>query len=270
MRTIAHLSDLHFGRTDPAVLESLNRAVVEAKPDVVVVSGDLTQRARSHEFAQARDFLANLPHPQIIVPGNHDMPLYNVLKRWLMPLSNFRRYIGGDPVPFYADDEIAVLGLNTARAFAIKNGRINRSQVAKTCDRFSAIGKNALRVVVTHHPFAVPEGDNPKAIVGRAQMAMAAFADCKVDVVLSGHLHLSRAITSETLFAGRHAALLVQAGTSSSTRRRQEANAFNLLRIDSGRLLIEQHSWSSQDFAVIAKNFFRRTTSGWAEAEPGR
>lgn len=268
MRTIAHLSDLHFGRTDPAVLESLERAVVAAKPDVVVVSGDLTQRARSHEFAQARDFLAALPRPQIVVPGNHDVPVYNLFKRWLMPLSNFRRYIGDDIEPSFADNEIAVHGLNTARAFAIKNGRINRAQVAKACDLFSNTSGSAVRIVVTHHPFAVPEGDNPKAIVGRAQMAMATFADYKVDVVLSGHLHLSRAITSETVFGGEYAALLVQAGTSSSTRRREETNTFNLLRIDGEELLIETHSWSPESFAVIAENRFRRTASGWAEQMP--
>ncbi|MBV9571227.1 MAG: metallophosphoesterase [Alphaproteobacteria bacterium] len=266
MRTIAHLSDLHFGRTDPAVLESLESAVIAAQPHVVVVSGDLTQRARSHEFAQARDFLAGLPRPQIVVPGNHDVPFYNVLKRWLMPLSNFRRYIGRDLAPFHADEEIAVLGLNTARAFAIKNGRIGSAQVAKACDLFSGIRESALRIVVTHHPFAVPAGDNPKAIVGRAKMAMAAFADCKVDVVLSGHLHLSRAVTSETLFAGEHAALLVQAGTSSSTRRREEANAFNLLRVNGGELTVEQHAWNPGGFAVVAEDRFRRTDGGWRTA----
>src|SRR3954451_25066900 len=100
MRTIAHISDLHFGRTDEDVLEGLKHAIVESRPDIVVVSGDLTQRAKSHEFAEAKRFLEALPRPQIVVPGNHDVPLHNVVARWLTPLANFRRFISNDLRPF--------------------------------------------------------------------------------------------------------------------------------------------------------------------------
>src|SRR3569832_1650921 len=102
MRTIAHISDLHFGRTDSAVLEGLKRAIVESKPDIVVVSGDLTQRAKRQEFVAAKRFLDALPRPQIVVPDNHDVPLYNVMARWLTPLTRFRRYISKDLAPFHA------------------------------------------------------------------------------------------------------------------------------------------------------------------------
>lgn len=263
MRAIAHISDLHFGRTDPAVLEGLRQGVLQAEPDVVVVSGDLTQRARSTEFKQARDYLSTLPVPQIVVPGNHDVPLYNVFKRSLKPLTNFRRYITDELAPFHADDEIAVLGLNTARALTFKNGRISRDQVRDVRARFARTADGALRVVVTHHPFAVPESDTGNVAVGRAKMAMAAFADCKIDVVLSGHLHLSGATTSEALFPGAHASLLVQAGTATSTRLRQETNTFNLLRVDGDNLAIERHAWTTADFAVDSSERFRRASTGW-------
>lgn len=265
MRRIAHLSDLHFGRTDPAVLEHLQRAVVAVKPDIVVVSGDLTQRARTAEFRQAREFLAALPKPQIVVPGNHDVPLYNVFKRGLTPLSRFTRYIGRQLSPFYADDEVAVLGINTARAFSLKSGRINRSQVKKTCADFGPLPAAVIRMVVTHHPFAVPESGAHRTIVGRAKMAMEAFGDCKVDVVLSGHLHVSRAITSDTLYAGPHAALLVQAGTASSTRLRDETNAFNLLRLDGLRVEVERHDWEDGRFTIAGRQYFRRRQTGWVQ-----
>jgi 3',5'-cyclic AMP phosphodiesterase CpdA len=265
MRTIAHISDLHFGRTNAAVLEGLRTAIVEAKPEVVVVSGDLTQRARKREFQEAKRFLDTLPRPQIVVPGNHDVPLYNILKRWLAPLSRFRRYISADLAPFYADATIAVAGINTARSLTIKNGRINSEQVEQVCARFAALNGVVIRIVVTHHPFALPEAGSRHAIVGRARMAMAAFADCKVDVVLSGHLHVSQTVTSEILFAGPHAALLVQAGTSSSSRRRSEANAFNLLRVERDRIEIEHHGWATPRFRVVAVEQFRRSGGGWSK-----
>ena len=266
MRTIAHISDLHFGRTDATVLEGLKRAIVKAQPDIVVVSGDLTQRAKPHEFAAAKKFLRALPRPQIVVPGNHDVPLYNVLARWLTPLTRFRRYVSKDLAPFYADSEVAVLGVNTARAFTFKNGRINRGQVTLACAAFTRVSDSVVRIVVTHHPFALPENGSRKAILGRAKMAMEAFADCKVDAVLSGHLHVSQAVTSDALYAHGHAALLIQAGTASSSRRRDEPNAFNLLRIAPGLIELERHGWSAADFGVVAREQFRRTEAGWTKA----
>jgi 3',5'-cyclic AMP phosphodiesterase CpdA len=263
MRTIAHISDLHFGRTDPAVLEGLKMAIVGLKPDIVVVSGDLTQRAKRHEFAEAKRFLDALPRPQIVVPGNHDVPLYNVLKRWLTPLANYHRYISKDPAPVYSDDLVAVLGINTARAFTFKNGRINKGQVAQACAALAPLNAGVVRIVVTHHPFALPESGARKAIVGRAKMAMAAFAECNVDVVLSGHLHVSQAVTSEAIYAGGRAALLVQAGTATSTRRRDEPNAFNLLRIERDGIEIERYGWATSGFGLAACERFHRTAAGW-------
>jgi 3',5'-cyclic AMP phosphodiesterase CpdA len=263
MKTIAHISDLHFGRTDADVLEDLKLAVISAKPDLVVVSGDLTQRARSHEFAAARDFLKQLPQPQIVVPGNHDVPLYNVLKRWLMPLTGYRRYITQNLSPFYAEGEIAVLGINTARALTLKNGRINRAQIAHACEIFARLPSGMVRMVVTHHPFALPERTSHRAIVGRARRAMRAFAACKVDIVLSGHLHVSQAVTSEVLYAGSHTALLVQAGTATSSRRRHEANAFNLLHVNGETVVVERLSWANNAFVPIAHERFRRAEEGW-------
>ena len=130
MRTLVHLSDLHFGRIDESLLDPLVASVEEARPDVVVVSGDLTQRARSSQFSAAAAFLARLPSPRIVVPGNHDVPLYNVFDRFVRPLDKFRRYIEPDLSPEYIDAEIAVLGVNTARSLVVKNGRINEEQVA--------------------------------------------------------------------------------------------------------------------------------------------
>src|ERR1700730_16449971 len=133
MRTIAHLSDPHFGRIEPATVQALILTVTEARPDVVVVSGDFTQRAKERELQEARQFLQTLPSPQIVVPGNHDVPLYNVLARALNPLRNYQRYITKDLDPFYSDDEITIVGINTARSLTLKNGRINRHDGDQSC-----------------------------------------------------------------------------------------------------------------------------------------
>src|SRR5213593_2266921 len=130
MRTLVHLSDLHFGRVDEQIIEPLISAVTQINPDLVAVSGDLTQRARSQQFREARAFLDALPQPQIVVPGNHDVPLHNVFSRFLQPLAKYRRYISEDLQPFFQDEEIAVLGVNTARSLTLKGGRINEEQVA--------------------------------------------------------------------------------------------------------------------------------------------
>jgi 3',5'-cyclic AMP phosphodiesterase CpdA len=189
MRTIAHLSDLHFGRTDEAVLTALVDTIREAKPDVVVVSGDLTQRARRREFRAARDFLAMLAFPQVIVPGNHDVPLYNVYMRAFHPLSRFRRFFGEEVAPFLADDEIAIIGINTARSLTFKDGRVNREQVGDVCRRLRPLGERVTRIVVSHHPFHGTDARPGDGLVGRATMAMTSFAQCRIDLVLSGHLH---------------------------------------------------------------------------------
>lgn len=250
MRTVVQISDLHFGRVDPALLEPLRRAIVEARPDVVVVSGDLTQRARRAQFEAARDYLATLPGPRIVVPGNHDVPFYDVARRLLAPLSRFRRYVTDDPYPTFIDDEIAVVGVNTARSLTFKGGRINVAQVREIERRFEGLPERVTRIVVTHHPFDVPTGGDEDDVLGRAPMAMQAFARAEVDVFLSGHLHTSNiATTAHRYRIAGFAALVVQAGTATSTRQRDEANAFNVLRIGEADLQVQTWSWRASDGA---------------------
>ncbi len=269
MRSIVHLSDLHFGRTDATLLPALGASIRALAPDVVVVSGDLTQRARAREFEEARRFLAALPAPQIVVPGNHDVPLYNLAARWLTPLDNFRRFITNDLEPFYADREIAIQGLNTARSLTLKNGRINRAQALRACARLTNVGADTVRIVVTHHPFARPELGT-HGIVGRASMAMTAFAQCRVDVILSGHLHLSHTTESADHFRDvPHSTLLIQAGTATSSRRRHEVNSFNLLRVEREAIAVERFGWdeSGAAFKTNATEWFRAMQGGWARVE---
>lgn len=261
-----HLSDLHFGRVDRAMLQPLLLAAWEIKPDLVAVSGDLTQRARKAEFREARDFLGSLPLPQVVVPGNHDIPLYNPVLRFLKPLARYRRIISGDIAPMFIDEEIAVLGVNTTRSLVAKGGRINITQVENICMHFSRLEGEQTRIIVTHHPFDLPEGYSSVNLVGRSRMAMENFARCGVDLFLSGHLHITCAGNTARYRIPGFSALVIQAGTVISTRGRGELNSFNLLRIAPSEIQLETHAWQPGTgiFARSQASRFRRTGQGWA------
>jgi len=267
MRSLVHLSDIHFGRVDDEIVSPLIEAVKKINPDLVAVSGDLTQRARSHQFKQARAFLESLPAPQIVVPGNHDVPLHNVLARFTQPLGKYRHYITDDLRPFYYDDEIAVLGVNTARSLTIKGGRISERQVDWMRERLCASDPGAVKVVVTHHPFDLPEGHDERALVGRARMAMEQLASCGADLFLAGHLHVSHTTHSATRYKIKgHSALVVQAGTAASTRGRGEENSFNVVRIDRPHIAVERFAWQPalREFGLMTTERFRHTSDGWS------
>jgi 3',5'-cyclic AMP phosphodiesterase CpdA len=243
VRTLAHLSDLHFGRVDQGVLEALRRRVKALAPDLVVISGDLTQRARTHQFRAARAFLDSLPKPQVVVPGNHDVPLYNVLARFLAPLAGYRRVIGGDVEPGFVDEEIAVLGINTARSFVFKGGRVSQSQLVRVCEALGRLQGERTRIVVSHHPGAMEK-----------------LADCGVDVFVSGHHHATRTAHRRI---GRMSVLIVEAGTATSQRTREEPNAFNLLRVAPGRIEVDHYALHGGNFMRAAADVFLREDAGW-------
>ena len=268
MRTLVHISDLHFGRTDPLVLEPLLATIATVAPDVVVVSGDLTQRARSAEFREARDFLARISAPMVVVPGNHDVPLYRVWERFLSPLGKFTRHFGRDLEPSFVDAEIAVIGINTARSLTFKNGRINEEQMAAIHRLLDPLGGHVVKIVVTHHPFDLPDDTGDAKLVGRASEAMEVFARCGVDLLLAGHFHTSQAgDTSKRHEIDGYSALVVQAGTATSTRGRGEENSFNVLRVTSDEIVVERQAWQPERsaFAIAGSERFVRDGGRWFE-----
>jgi 3',5'-cyclic AMP phosphodiesterase CpdA len=267
MRTLAHISDLHFGRVDPAVLAPLRRHLEAARPHLVVVSGDLTQRAREKQFMQARAYLDTLPRPQLVVPGNHDVPLYDVLRRFLAPLARYRRIVTDDLQPEYIDDEIAVVGVNTARSLTFKGGRINEEQVAAVKARLCSLPESVTKILVTHHPFDVPphQGEGGH-LVGRARMAMESLAGCGADLLLAGHLHEAHVgHTANRYSIPGLSALIVQAGTATSTRTRETTNSFNLLHLDGRDIAVQSFQWNGHDFALAETQAFRHGDHGWED-----
>jgi 3',5'-cyclic AMP phosphodiesterase CpdA len=267
MRTIVHLSDLHFGRVDRQLIEPLIKTISETKPDLVAVSGDLTQRARSHQFVEARAFLDALPEPQIVVPGNHDIPLHNIFARFLGPLDKYRRYITDDLQPSFADEEMVVVGVSTARSLTIKGGRINQEQVARVREKLCSFDDEMVKILVTHHPFDLPERYSDRDLVGRARMAMAGLAECGADLFLAGHLHVTYSgHTAKRYNIRGHSALVVQAGTAASTRGRGEANSFNVIRLNHPNISVERLSWNpeSVSFVLASEEHFQHSSDGWA------
>lgn len=268
MRTLVHLSDLHFDRIDPAVLGPLRSAVHEAKPDLVAISGDFTHRARRAQFAAARAFLDTLQPPKLVVPGNHDVPYWNLARRFLQPLTRYRRYISDDLEPEYEDDEMIVLGVNTARALAHGGGRISASQVERIVRRLAALPPSLIRIIVTHHPFDLPPGVRERRLLRRARMAMARLSKANADLFLSGHLHLSHASRAADRYRIEgHSGLIVQAGTV-STRGRGEQPSFNLLRIERHEIALVKYVWDAASASFSASDWgrYRHTPDGWTAA----
>lgn len=266
MKKIVHLSDVHFGQVDYATVAPLTEAIAKVAPDVVVVSGDLTQRARESQFEEARAFLDSLPKPQIVVPGNHDVPLYNVFARFMAPLDNYRKIITEDVEQFYSDDEVAIVGVNTARSATFKNGRINEEQVERVRALLCPLSGDVTKIVVTHHPFDLPRQYSEGELVGRARMAIESLAPCGVDVFLAGHYHFGHTGDTETRYkiAGYNA-LIVHAGTATSTRGRGEPNSFNVVRVDPAELVVERYTWRPDEsvFDQFSAEHFKRSDEGW-------
>jgi len=265
MRVVVHLSDIHFGRLDPATIEPLCAAISGAKPDLLAVSGDLTQRARRSEFAAARGFLDGLPFPQVVVPGNHDVPLYNIFTRFLTPLARYRHAITDNLSPVYRDEEMIAVGVNTARSWTWGEGRINERQVDEVVAQLSVVPRDLIRIVVTHHPFDLPESVREARLLGRAEMAMKELSASGADLFLAGHLHVSHiGHTGQRYDIGNHSALVVQAGTV-STRSRGEQPSFNVLRIERPRISIRRIAWESAQrvYVDVAESTYQHGESGW-------
>ncbi len=271
MRRLVHLSDLHFGRENPALIRELLADLRRIAPSIVVVSGDLTQRARRQQFLAARAFLERIPYPKIVVPGNHDIPLYDPVRRFLLPLHRWRHYIAADMDPIYIDGEVAVLGINTARSLAFVNGRISDKQIALLRYRLCSIPDRIFKIVVTHHPF-IPPPIPPYSIVGRAAKALAVLEDCGVDLLLAGHYHVGYSDDIRSHHETIRSHILVSQASTLSTRLRREPAAYNVYDIDVPELSLTVRTWNGKVFIPTRVTRFREMKKTWSrvDAPPAR
>lgn len=261
MTVIAHLSDLHFGSEDPAAADALVAELNREALDLVILSGDLTLAARNSEFERARAFIDALEVPAITVPGNHDISPYAIAERLAAPYRRWRRHISEELEPSWFGGDVAVIGLNTARrarlGFDWSHGSLSLRQIRRLADRFAGLEDTTFRIVVAHHPFveeAIEDLTNrPRVMVKRAQLALQAFAEQRVDLVTAGHLHRTYAAAFHTepeasaviaeAELPAHKVTIIQAGTALSSRTRGEVNSFNRIEVAATHLEVHPVTW---------------------------
>jgi 3',5'-cyclic AMP phosphodiesterase CpdA len=253
MTTLLHLSDPHFGTEQPDVVDALLAFAHAQAPDLVVLSGDITQRARAAQFATAKNFVAALGAPVLAIPGNHDIALFNLLARVFRPYAAYARVFGADLAPVYDTGDLLVIGVNTTRPWRHKHGEVSAQQIRQVATQLQAARPEQLRVVVVHQPVAVPEESETHNLVRGHRPALQAWAQAGADVVLGGHIHLPCVLPLTGLARPMWA---IQAGTAVSRRTRAGGpNSVNLLRWDAsvldGACAVERWDYSAADAAFM-------------------
>lgn len=260
MTRLVQISDLHFGREDPDLLGPLRDAIRRAEPDLVIMAGDFVQRARASQFRPAARFMEQLGCPWLGVPGNHDIPLYNVFLRLFAPYRTYRRWIAEDCAPTMVLGDVSVLGLDTTDPLAHQRGRIDEADIRRIGDAI-ARSRDRLPVIVAHHPFHHAPDIEKKLMVG-APSALEHWAECGPHVILSGHLH-------RWLFEpfarrkGANMTLQLHCGTGLSTRRRGQPNDFAILDCGPDRVSVTRMLASAHRFEAAGETDFEIAPDGW-------
>ncbi len=269
MARLVHLSDLHFGAHDDKLVAAVEARIDAEKPDLVVISGDFTQRARTDQFEQACAFLTRLKergHEVIGVPGNHDIPLYDVLRRFFSPLARYRRYIDDSLCPVIELPTAVVLGVNTARSATIKDGKINDEQIDFIRNTFERVPAHIPRVLVTHHPiFALPTGQGIGEPIKNQGRVLDMIGTLGVDVLLAGHNHRASHQDSADFVTKSTGALVIQAGTATSTRVRGEQQSFNKIVINGDNVEVTLVGWHETEFRDGDPAHFTRQDGRWVK-----
>lgn len=280
MRTILHISDVHFGPPHlPRVSQGVLEFIARHTPSVVVLSGDLTQRAKPEQFREARRFVDSIPVPTIVVPGNHDVPMYRVWERVFSPFGAYRKHFGEEMEPVYRDDELLIVGINSAFNWTIKDGRIKLSRLLEVEKLLRQTPETVFKIVVVHHHMIPPPNFGSQRVLGNAYEAIDLFSSAGVDLILSGHLHQAYIGNSEEFYPkGRPPVVILHSGTTTSRRGRggeREKNTCNWIRVDGRSIVVSQYRWHPklERFAEHSRHWYPRqeldpyTLEGIAEAE---
>lgn len=260
MTTIAHISDLHFGREVSAVIHGLMESLQQVRPDLIIISGDLTQCAQRNEFEAAQTFLQQLDWPYLIVPGNHDLSERNLPERLLFPWNKWRRYISSNLEPVMKNSAFTVIGVNTARRIRLhpdwSRGSISTFQIARVKQELQTTPHDHLRLLAAHHPFWLPPQFEHRELVDRRDTALQAFRQ-DVDIILGGHVHLAYTQIADGV-------IISHAGTTFSDRLlMHQTNSFNVIRGDRRQLRLEQMVWRSARFRLAEQQVYKREENGW-------
>jgi 3',5'-cyclic AMP phosphodiesterase CpdA len=259
LKLVTHISDPHFGSEDPAIAAELLRELKTLAPAVVAISGDLTQRGRRAQFRDAKSWLEHLGIPYVVVPGNHDIPFYDVVTRFIRPRDRYLELITRDLEPCFFDESLAVCGVDTTKVLTTKHGRVPRGPLERVVGKLRLHDRH-WKILVAHHPFVVPPtSDEPRA--EGADDARTKLETANVDLILTGHLHIPHTDGS----AGRndrHTVINVHAGTCMSTRTRGEPNGYNQLAFDADEVTITHRIWNGIRFVDGDQKTYRRGRVG--------
>ncbi len=256
MTVLLQISDPHFGTERQPVVEALTRLSHDQQPDLLVVSGDITQRARRRQFRTARIFLERLGKPWLAIPGNHDIPLFDLRARVMHPYARHREAFGPDLEPEHDSPELLVLGVNSTRWYRHQDGEVSPAQIERVGRRLQCAGVGQLRIVVAHQPVAVPQSKDVHNLLRRHALAVHEWAAAGCDLVMGGHIHLPYVVALSGLARPMWA---VQAGTAVSWRVRDGVpNSVNLLRwgrdAPAGLCLIERWDCNARGPAFIRES----------------
>lgn len=232
MSCLLQISDPHFGTEQPEVLQALERLAHALAPELVVLSGDITQRATVAQFAAARAFADRLGAPVLAIPGNHDIPLFQLAARVFAPYARYRRAFGDDLEPVFDSPRWLVAAVNTTRWYRHEDGAVSPAQVERVARLLETASPTQLRVVVTHQPIAVVRPQDARHALRGGEAAARRWAAAGADLVLGGHIHLPYVRPLHEGFVESARPLwAVQAGTAVSTRVREgHPNSVNVLR----------------------------------------
>ncbi len=265
LRQILHISDVHFGPPHrKEVSEGVLALIAQRGPDLVVISGDLTQRAKPAQFDEARAFVDRIEVPSLTVPGNHDVPMYRVWERLGAPFGAYRRHFAEDLEPTFQDSEMAVVGVNTAFNWTVRDGRVSRASQRSLASRLAAVPKGVAKIVVAHHQLVPPPRFDTQRVLENAHDMITILNREGVEMVLSGHLHQSWIGNTEAYYpSGGRPVLLVHSGTSTSSRGRgceRRRNTCNWIRLRDREIEISNLAWdpSSRRFFEQSRHLYPR------------
>jgi 3',5'-cyclic AMP phosphodiesterase CpdA len=267
VRHLLHISDVHFGPPHRPELAEKVLAFAEAQhPDAVVLSGDLTQRAKPRQFQEARRFVDRFQAPVLVVPGNHDVPMYRFWERALSPFHAYRKHFARELEPVWRDDELLLVGINTAHAWTVKEGRVRLARLREIAKLLEEAPASLFKVIVAHHHLTPPPRFGTQTVASNAYEAIEAFSAAGVDLVLSGHQHQTYVTTSEEFYpSGRAPVIILHAGTTTSRRGRGselDKNTFNWITVDEKSLRVSHHHWEPAlaEFVEINRHWYPRRT----------
>lgn len=267
MIRILHLSDPHFGASDAAVEKAFIERVRHMQPDHTILSGDLTMRARRREYDESRRFIAELPRPFLVIPGNHDVPALNQpLDRFFNPFRRYRKLIEPDLEPTFNDQRLQILSLNSTRAFGLhadwSDGFLSQGQLDRVTTEFKNGNPSAFRILVLHHPLLAPAG-RQRALVKPLPDLLQTVTLSKIDLVLCGHFHTSQIATGGVLDGWK--CVVSQAPTVCSTRLQGEPQGFHEILLAREKMTIIHHQFHEREFIPVTEFGFSRTESGWLD-----